>query len=251
LIQEALKRQQEDNGQDSQEFEKAPPAQNPDEQTLPSESQENHALEENPHTGEEPEESAAAKKAPPQKKRNKNRLVPAGIIAVLVIVSAAAAVYFLLFAHGGDSGTKQSETGIPETAVTPEDQTADAPSTRDETIKAEEQTGEPENQKPEKNAMTSTGKTNTAKKIDKQIRKPAPSTDKGEKKPRTEPVLWPKLTVQGLLSRGREGTALINNELIRQDEQIKGVELIEVRKSSVVLKYKGETMELKARESTR
>lgn len=251
LIQEALKRQQEDKGQDGQEIEKTPPAQNPDKQTTPSESQENRAPEEKQQKEEEPEESSAAKKAPPQKKGKINRLVPAGIIAVLIIIAASAAAYYLFFAHGEGSDTKQSETQIPETAITQEDQTADAPSTRDEQITAEKQTGEPENQKPEKKVMPSTGKTNTPNKTDKEIRKPAPSGAKPEKQPRPKPVLWPKLTLQGLLSKGREGAALINGEIISKGEKIKGVELVEVRKSSVVLKYKGETMELKARESTR
>ncbi len=251
LIQEALKRQHEDNGQDSQEIEKAPPAQEANEQAPSSESQENPAPEENRSTVEEPEESSARNKAPPQKKGKKNRFVPAAIITVLVIVATAATAYFLLFAHGKDSDTKQFETDITETALNPEEQTASAPYTPDETGKAGEQAQEAENQKPEE-VIQSTGKNTPEKEIDKEMRKPAPSAAKPEKEPRPEPVLWPKLTLQGLLSKGREGgAALINNELIQQGGQIKGVELVEVRKSSVVLKYKGEAMELKARESTR
>ena len=67
------------------------------------------------------------------------------------------------------------------------------------------------------------------------------------------PVAWPSLHLAGVL-RGtarRKGAAVINNQIVREEDRVEGVLLAAVREDSVTLKYHGQTRVLRVNESIR
>ena len=67
---------------------------------------------------------------------------------------------------------------------------------------------------------------------------PAPARDRA-------PVEWPHLTLSGLVGRGRTGSAILNNEVVGVGESIQDVTLLGIDSEGVELEYRGERRHLK------
>ncbi len=255
LIQEALKRQQEDGGEENPESKNVPPVQEPAEQA-PSPEPHEKTMENEIQEAPEPEETPAETETPPppeqkpQKPKKTRTVVLASTIVGLILIAAAGGSYFLFF-RTGDAGTNdQADTSPAEASATEkEPEATPSPPTDVDTKKPGE---EKKDDLPPKTETPSGEKTVPAgEKPTKKTPGPSRPVKAPPRTPRPKPVLWPDLTLQGLLSKSGEGAALINGEVISKGEKMQGVELTAVRKNSVMLKYKGETKELKTRESTR
>jgi hypothetical protein len=82
---------------------------------------------------------------------------------------------------------------------------------------------------------------------------PGPTTPAGsppEVKAAKEPVLWPVLSVKGVLMKPPRGIAIINGELVAAGESIDEVEVVTVGPDYVVLEYKGERRTMRPGEIT-
>jgi hypothetical protein len=79
---------------------------------------------------------------------------------------------------------------------------------------------------------------------------PATSTAKSivpEPKPR---VLWPSLTLSGVMGKGKKGSAIINGEFLGVGDTIEGVKILSVEEKSVNLSFMGEKQSLKVGNTT-
>ncbi|MBT7700716.1 MAG: hypothetical protein HN700_10515, partial [Verrucomicrobia bacterium] len=65
-----------------------------------------------------------------------------------------------------------------------------------------------------------------------------------------EPVEWPTVTLQGVIGRGKNGSAILNNKVLAVDETIEGVRVISVGKQGVELEFKGRRRFIKVGIST-
>jgi len=74
--------------------------------------------------------------------------------------------------------------------------------------------------------------------------KPEPPTQK-------EPVVWPILTLKGLLKGSRSAAAKINNAIVSVGEEIDGAKVIAITSDAVTLQYKGATCVLRSGDSTK
>jgi hypothetical protein len=73
------------------------------------------------------------------------------------------------------------------------------------------------------------------------------------KAPAEETVVWPSLTVSGLMGgkqAGQQGAAIINGQMLGVGESIEGVRIIEVSKQGVRLRWQNQTRLVKVGEST-
>jgi len=71
---------------------------------------------------------------------------------------------------------------------------------------------------------------------------PTPATPPA--KPRT-PVKWPSLALQGVIGRGQNGSAIINDQVLAVNETIENVRVVSVGRQNVELEHKGERRSLK------
>ena len=85
-----------------------------------------------------------------------------------------------------------------------------------------------------------------------------PDTVQPIKPPPVEPppedlpeIPWPTLSVEGTVGTGKNGAAMLNGQIIRVGERIQGVTVQAVGKEGVVLEYKGRTRTVRAGGSTR
>lgn len=58
-------------------------------------------------------------------------------------------------------------------------------------------------------------------------------------------VLWPPLTLRGIVGRGLNGAAIINNQVVGVNEVIEGVRVVSIEAQGVELEYQGEKKTLK------
>jgi hypothetical protein len=58
---------------------------------------------------------------------------------------------------------------------------------------------------------------------------------------RAKPKLWPRLTVNGIMSRGENGAAIINNQVVSPGEAIEGARVIDIKERGVTMELEGET----------
>jgi tetratricopeptide (TPR) repeat protein len=65
------------------------------------------------------------------------------------------------------------------------------------------------------------------------------------------PVEWPALTLQGVIGKGLNGSAIINDQVLAVNETIEGVRVVAVEKQSVKLEYEAEERSLRVGMSTR
>lgn len=65
-----------------------------------------------------------------------------------------------------------------------------------------------------------------------------------------EPVVWPMLTINGLVGKGAQGAAMINAQIIGVNETIEGVKVIDIQKQGVTLEFEGEKRFVKVGGST-
>ena len=65
-----------------------------------------------------------------------------------------------------------------------------------------------------------------------------------------EPVEWPTVTLQGVIGRGKNGSAILNNKVLAVNETIEGIRVISVGKQGVELEYQGKRRFIKVGMST-
>ena len=64
-------------------------------------------------------------------------------------------------------------------------------------------------------------------------------------------ISWPAIKVNGIVGRGRTGSAILNGKVVPIGESIEGAHLVEIGKHpSVTLEFKGERKTLRINEST-
>jgi hypothetical protein len=74
---------------------------------------------------------------------------------------------------------------------------------------------------------------------------PNNNTDTATTPPLAPSVKWPHLKLMGALAKGGAGQAIINGKFITVGEEIEGVKLIKIKGNTVELSYKNETQLLK------
>lgn len=255
LIQEALKRQQEDADKDSVG---APPS--------GEEAGANETRDEMP---------PPLPRAVPEADRGKRAwptLIGVVLMLMLLIGGAVWMLYYayLQFAGGGSEPvpveitTNSPEEGgppAPPPAPEPEPEPEPEPPPKDPGSEAVEPGPEPE---PITEPVAETTPT-TETGVDPAPVPPEPSPDKppSEKPPSEKPkpeapapapqpeVAWPALTVEGTVGTGANGAAMINGQVIQVGERVQGVAVQSVGRSGVVLEYKGQTRTVRAGGSTR
>jgi len=92
----------------------------------------------------------------------------------------------------------------------------------------------------------------TAARAAMQATPPAPPPAVAATQPKSVmPVEWPDLTLQGVIGRGANGSAILNNSVLAVNELIKGVRVAAVRQQGVELEFGGERRFIKVGTSTR
>ncbi len=71
---------------------------------------------------------------------------------------------------------------------------------------------------------------------------PAAATD-------IEPMVWPNLSISGVLGNEQKGAAFIDGKVVGVNETIQGVRILAIRSQSVMLEYKGESRLVKVGQS--
>lgn len=69
-------------------------------------------------------------------------------------------------------------------------------------------------------------------------------------KPAPEQIIWPSLTLTSVMGKGTKGSALINGQLIGVGDSIEGVKFKSVGQNGVYLEFKGKTRFLKRGQTT-
>lgn len=246
LIQEALRRQQQEGQGEETNGETAPPVQPPEEVTA---GQPPKLKEKSPETEPEPvaeeEKQPEPSPAPQVKKKHgapRKTIIITSVVTILIL-SGLAAFVFVFNKKNQDEAISASVVDKPEKNGKPETKDTASSTKKNKTIEPikhpKKQSSAPEKDKPTKQI-------DTTPKVTMPSLSPA---TKATRKPK-EPVIWPILTLNGFLRKGNEGAAIIDGEVISVDEKIKDVNLIKVTRNSVILEYKGETQELKRGDST-
>lgn len=260
LIQEALKRQQEDADKDSVG---APPS--------GEEAGANETRDEMP---------PPLPRAVPEADRGKRAwptLIGVVLMRMLLIGGAVWMLYYayLQFAGGGSEPvpveitTNSPEEGgppAPPPAPEPEPEPEPEPPPKDPGSEAVEPGPEPEpitEPVAETTPTTETGVDPAPVPPEPSPDKPSPDKPPSEKPPSEKPkpeapapapqpeVAWPALTVEGTVGTGANGAAMINGQVIQVGERVQGVAVQSVGRSGVVLEYKGQTRTVRAGGSTR
>ena len=65
-----------------------------------------------------------------------------------------------------------------------------------------------------------------------------------------EPIIWPLLILNGLVGKGAQGAIMVNNEIIGVDETIEEVRVVSISKQGATLEYQGEKKFVKVGGST-
>ena len=68
--------------------------------------------------------------------------------------------------------------------------------------------------------------------------------------PQNLPAVWPSLALSGVMGRGVQGSARINKTIVAVNDSIQGVKVLSVGNQGVELEYKGEKRLLKVGDST-
>jgi outer membrane biosynthesis protein TonB len=79
---------------------------------------------------------------------------------------------------------------------------------------------------------------------------PAPAPAPEPAKPKA-PVAWPSLALQGVIGKGQNGSAIINDQVLAVNETIEDVRVLAVGRQNVELEYNGERRTLKVGMTTR
>ncbi len=237
LIQEALKRQQEEADKSSVGI---PPATEEWQSPGPGEGQ--SVPPPLPQPPAAPPRSAAA---PETGKRAWPALL--GVVALLVAL-VGGAVWMLYFVYeqfvGGEPEAMPVEiTTVDPTDVEPPPDSATPPDDPgDEAVEPEP------GAQPDSAAEPDTAATPPESGTDE----PAPDGPQGDEPPDAPlpDIPWPALRVEGVVGTGAKGAAMLNGQIIRVGERIQGVTVQSVGKQGVVLEYKGRTRTIRAGGST-
>jgi hypothetical protein len=80
--------------------------------------------------------------------------------------------------------------------------------------------------------------------------KPEPAKPVAKPTQSAMPMLWPILSVKGIISSGPGGGAIINSQIIEVGDSIDGAKVISVVKGNVTLEFEGETKVLRVGDIT-
>jgi hypothetical protein len=80
---------------------------------------------------------------------------------------------------------------------------------------------------------------------------PSAVSTQAEESVKPPPIVWPGIKVNGIVGRGRTGSAILNNKVVPIGESTEGVTVVEIGKQpSVTLEFKGERKTLRINDST-
>lgn len=204
-----------------------------------------------PEAAAVPADKNKKKKGNKKKKKKKDgnpwqKLILVLLILALIIVGAAGLVFFSLKKLSTETLTKLTEN-LPAEIVEklPADVIAKLP--------ADIQNQQPD-QQPEEATSTPVQQpvaTESKSAVVKVLQKVAPTPPEVKPKTKVEPVKWPDLKLIGAVASGGSGQAILNGKFINVGNSIEGVTLKAIKGSSVILTYKNETKTLKVGDSTR
>ena len=167
-----------------------------------------------PESASEPDSAAA----PTKNRRALPVLLGAAVCALLILGGIGWLISTLL--GGGDEGEEPKPTPAKPAPAKP----GPAPAKPDKPVPA----------KPDKPVPA----------------KPAPAKPVAKPTQSAMPMLWPILSVKGILSSGPGGGAIINSQIVRVGDSIEGAKVISVVKGNVTLKFEGETKVLRVGDIT-
>lgn len=226
LIQEALKRQQQEAGEGELKN-GPPPLQRP--AAAPSPKPEPALKPEPPPLkNDTPTVAPAETKAPPPRDKSKKRETAGAktgktIVLILLLAAVGGLVWYQMkpparkSTHAGptaETTTQQAADPVPVLALTPITEILDS-----ETSVAKPQASDPitEPLTPEELLVE---------------------------------IEWPSLLLNGIVGSGAQGSCLINNQIVRVGEHVQGVKVAAIRKDGVELEYQGEKRYLRVGAST-
>ena len=173
-----------------------------------------------PESASEPDSAAA----PTKNRRALPVLLGAAVCGVLIL----GGIVWLIdgFLGGGDEGEepKPTETAPAKPGPTPAKPDKPVPAKPDKPVPA----------RPDKPVPAKPGSA-------KPVAKPTQSA---------MPMLWPILSIKGILSSGPGGGAIINSQIVRVGDSIDGAKVISVVKGNVTLEFEGETKVLRVGDIT-
>ncbi|MCK5528064.1 MAG: hypothetical protein KAI74_00160 [Kiritimatiellae bacterium] len=194
-----------------------------------------------PPAPEEVTEEDSKKKKKKQKKKKKEsdsnpwqKLILVLLILTLIIVGAAGLVFFSLKKLSKDALTELTEN-LPAELVKnlPVEIANNLPVATTNIPAQQEATPAPEAA------------------VVKVLKKVAATLPEVKAQPKVEPVKWPELKLIGAVASGGSGQAILNGQFINVGNSIEGVTLKAIKGNDVILTYKNEMKILKVGDSTR
>lgn len=158
-----------------------------------------------------------------------------GILIIIAIVGAGG-FYYIKNKSAGKSPSKTTENNGVTNVDPVESQPLENPPAE---TQPENQAKDPGNQTAISPERTSAA---DSKPVSVDVKPALP-----EPKPR---VMWPSLTLSGVMGKGQKGSAIINNEFLSIGDTIEGVKVISVEEKGVKLSYQGEVQSLKVGNTT-
>lgn len=272
LIQEALKRQQEDGGEGQPEAPPAPveqPSASPEPPAPPAGPPPPPTTEKAPPKGEEPAPPDA--EAPPPAESGSRVWVTLVAVLVVMVLLIGGGIWGMMFAFRRlKSASKPSEQPTETVTVIPEPEPAVSPEQEPETEELLKTQPVPEPAEPVVESADlpegeslgeggadvvpgTEGPEMESEPAAPEVTEPEPEVEQVEPATETrEPqVEWPSLTLSGAVGIGSNGSAIFDSEIVSVGETIEGVKVISIGKQGVKLEYEGETQLLKVGNSTR
>lgn len=266
LIQEALKRQQDDSGLGVSPV-TPPPVQDPSVTQPPSEPSEitppslPPPLPSAPDNADEsmagePEAAAPAPAVDEQPAASRRWPILLGVMAGILIV-VGGAIWGGLVAYQKWQATETAVEPLPEKAdaesSTSVDETDPGQTLQEDQVQKDpdteldEDASSPtaEEEEPSITHIETVPETPSITHVESAV--PLPEPNPVESKP---PADWPSLLLTGILGKGDSGSAFLNNEVVSIDETIDGVRVLSIGQRGVELEYEGEIQFLKVGGST-
>ncbi|MBL7077883.1 MAG: hypothetical protein ISS31_10465 [Kiritimatiellae bacterium] len=201
------------------------------------------------------EEGAAVKTKKPRAPKKEKGALPTlmGILFVIGLL-VAGAIWMIVFAVQQWKGSDSDETAAAPAVTAPAEVSQPVePDVAPTAPKIAKPTAPAKPAKPEPTPVAAPAKP-TPKPTVKPTVKPAPKPDPKRVAAPTKPVApvkWPALALQGVIGRGQNGSAIVNDQVLAVNEAIEGVRVLSVARQSVELEYEGERRTLKVGMSTR
>ncbi len=189
------------------------------------------------------EQPAVRTKTPRKPKREKGPLPTLIGILFVIALLVGGAIWMIVFALQQWSAASESETAAAPSITTspaepaPREPVAPQPDPPPQKI-AKPATPAPVQAKPTPIPVTPIPPPKQP------VVDPAPEPAPVPAKPKA-PARWPVLALQGVIGKGQNGSAIINDQVLAVNEVIEGVRVISVGKQNVELEYEGERRDLK------